>query len=417
MNYLDASFVDPDGGTIGTAQVPDTPDGWWTYGSLVVDNQSWDRPFSLNLTANRSRDFEGPSLFADTGEAFSHFEQPQQTAPNVGIAEGMLGSGAFGFPAIPMPPMPEFHMPLPHTGRPERPFPGIGGYLDACARQTVVNACGEERPLRLIGETLVGESERQAAERERKATSKAAFDFSAINGQMFTYVVNKVMSRTVMRAWEFADDNDTPWILFIGARMQGHDLLRFPSALQITSLPNGGYPFGQAPLNGADLYEVSWMASARFGGACPKDGTDLDEYLRFVARFGTTARFDDALMAEMRKREQAYRRQDSEQHRRDIAGMRQLSQEMHEDNRRAQERLEWERARSWERRQESDRRIREGWSAVNRGVEQYRGPYGELIEIPISGPNTRAYYDRFSGTILHTDGYVSGWEELPRWQW
>ena len=405
----------------GTADIPVIDDGWWVVGYRSDKHQSWERPFTVFLEANRRSDFQGPAMYVDTGEAFVHFDQAPHEFPGMspeslfsaGTAFGLFGM-PFAMPA--MPAMPELRMPLPHTGRPDREFPGAYQYLDQRARE-VAQRNGDPATLRCLWEGVVGEKPADADAREAQLARRLRGEYADLNGSVFTYVINKALDRTVVRVYEFVSKAGLPWFLFEGATLGGHDLLVFPSRHGITSLPGDGYPFGRAPLGNAEFYEVMWMAKRRFYGAFPQKGMNRDEWLQHFVRFGRSARFDDAVWDEMARREKAFRQRDHEEHERDIQGMRKLNAQMHEDNRRRQQRIEEDRARSWERKQELDRRNRERWSAVNRGVDQYVGPHGELVEFRQGGPGTRAYYDRLNDTVVYTDRYMPNLEELPRWKW
>jgi len=389
---------------LGTADLPCIAGGWWVSGVRNDEHQSWERPFTVVLAANDRPDFQGRMMFVDTGEAFSYFETKTLSMPAV--------------PGMPMSQMPSMRMPVPHTGRPEQRFPGVSKYLDRQALAWLgTDGDGNRRRLWSLGEELVGETETQVRQREETDAKRFRLDLAPMNGQACNYVVNKVLNRTVMKSYRFeAIPSGEPWMMFYGAQFTGHDMYRFAISTGVTALPGDGHPFGEGTLGKADFYDAEWMVTRRFGGICPMSD-DTDRFKEWVLRMSGTAKLDDAVLREMADRERAFREASNERHRKDMAGLRQLSQEMHEDNRRRQQVSEWEDAQRRQRKIDSDRRIREGWSAVIRGVEQYRGPYGELIEIPISGPNMRAYYDGWSGTVLHTDGRPYGWDELPRWQW
>ena len=403
---------------LGTATIPEIDGGWWVSGVRKDTIQSWERPFKVILAANDRSDFKGRMMFVDTGEAFSYFEQRVLTMPAGPDVSSLLG--AFGMPMPPglaEPPVPEIKVPAPHTGRPEQRFPGIGKYLDRQALQWVgTDEDGSQRKLYLLGEELIGETEEEARRREEGDAQKLRLALATISGHGSNYIVNGAMNRTVMRTYRFVPAGGQPWMMLYGAQMMGHDTYSFPSSTGITSLPGGSHPFGQGTRGNADIYDVEWMATRRFGGVCPMSD-DTEQFKEWVLQLFRTARLAPAVKQEMENLKKAFMQSDSEQHQRDIEGLRQLNSEMREESRRKQEIADWEDARRRQRKEDSDRRIREGWSAVIRGVDQYRGPNGELIEIPIGGPGSRAYYDRFSGTILRTDGYPSGWEELPRWQW
>lgn len=418
MNYIDATFYGDDHVPIGTAKVPDTPGGWWVVGTRQDEHQSWERPFFVSLVAHDRKTMDGRLMFVDIGEAFSHFEQRSHKVPDMDAGmSSLFGMFGFSLPAMPTDLPTEFAMPLPHTGRPDRPFPGIGGYLDGCASRMVGTDSGEHPvPLRLVSEGLVFGTEESAREREDKELGRLCLDLAPVSGKGLNFVPNKVMSRTVMREYSVTEEDGTELRVFVGALMQGNDILAYDTGTGVTSLPGDGYAFGRAPLGSAEYYEVSWMATRRFGGACYATD-DIGEFRANLVNMYATSRFDAEVLAEMARREKAFRDADGEAHERDMEGLRRLSDEMREDARERDRIREWEDARRRQRKIDSDRRIREGWSAVNRGVEQYRGPDGRLIEVPVAGPGYRAYYDRSSGTVVHTDGYMGDWEELPRWRW
>lgn len=423
MSTTTATFNGDNKTPLGTATIPETETGWWVSGVRKDEHQSWERPFMVTLAANDRPDFQGRMMFVDTGEAFSYFEVKTLTMPPTPDISAMFGSfGMFGgamMPPMPQPPqMPEFRMPVPHTGRPERRFPGVAKYLDQQALQWVGNdEEGNRKKLWFVQEELVGETEEQARHREDGDAKRLVLALAPINGQGANYVVNKAINRTILRTYKFkAVPSGEMWMMWYGAQFTGHDLYRLPVGTGIKSLPNGGHPFGEGSLGSADMYDAEWLVSRRFGGVCPASD-DTEQFKGWLLQMFRTTRLAPAIKQEMEDRKQTFKDVDSEAHQRDIEGLRKLNQEMRDDARRKQEISDWEDAQRRQRKIDSDRRIREGWSAVIRGVEQYRGPYGELIEIPVSGPNTRAYYDRYSGTILHTDGYPYGWEELPRWQW
>lgn len=420
--FTTATFNGDNKVPLATAEVPETEDGWWVSGVRKDMQQSWERPFTVSLVANDRQDFRGRMMFVDTGEAFSYFEVKTLTMPPMPDISSMFGSfgmfGAMPMPQMPQAPTPEFRMPVPHTGRPEEPFPGISEYLDRQALNWVgTYDDGSKRKLWLVGEELVDDTEQTAAAREEAAGQRLMLAFGPINGQSFNYVLNKSLDRTVLRTYRFeSEPGGEKWLMWYGAHFVGHDMYQFPASSGIRSVPGGTHPFGQGSLGNADMYDVEWMATRRFGGVCP-EADDTGQFKGWVLHMLRTARLAPAVRQEMEDLKKAFKDADSERHQRDIEGLRQLNREMREDARRKDAIREQEDAIRRRRKEESDRRIREGWSAVNRGVEQYRGPNGELIEIPIGGPGSRAYYDRYTGTILHTDGYPIGWEELPRWQW
>jgi hypothetical protein len=312
--------------------------------------------------------------------------------------------------AIPDIPMPE--MPLPDHGRPLRAFSSVGDYLDGCA----VEYMGGEAyvsDVRLVKEELLGEADTVIA-REREEAAKARAAYAEIDGAL-SYRVNKYVLRTVMRTYDVTGTDGLRWRVVLGAAMEGHDMLVFGRGCAPVSVDA---PFGRCDVSGAMLYDVEWAATRRFGGCGPVDHEWAELIGPWCKHMHASASFDETQLSAMRAESKRLSAEATARHERDMEGLRRLEGEMREQNRRRQERLEWERARSWERKQASDRRIREGWSAAIRGVEQYRGPYGELIEAPVSGPGYHAYYDRLSGTVLHTDRYMGGaWEELPRWEW
>lgn len=419
VGYIETTFYGDNKTPIGTAKVPDTPGGWWVVGVRQDIHQSWERPFFVELVANDSHQFDGRLMFYDIGETFCHFEDKKDWLPgasDMGVPPLLMGM--LGLPAMPaMPPMPMPRMPLPHTGRPDRPFPGIGAYLDECAAKMMdTDEQGNRMPFRLLSERLAFGTEEDARKAEQSELDTLRLDFAPMSGRVLNYVPNKAMRRTVMREYSCKDRAGRDRIVFVGALMRGYDLLVFSSRTGITSLPGGGYEFGQAPLGSAEFYQVMWSPVRRFGGSCYADD-DIDEFRRHILWMYSSAKFDDAVLDEIERREKAFRDADSEAHQRDIEGLRQLNKEMREDSRRKDAIREWEDAKRRQRKIDSDRRIREGWSAAIRGVEQYVGPDGRMIEVPVRGIGYRAYYDRLSGTVIHTDRYMDGLEELPEWKW
>ena len=420
MATFTATFNGDGGKPLGTATLPETERGWWAGGSRSDVFQSEERPFTVFLAANDRADFKGRMMFVDTGEAFSYFDAKVLRMPAAPDLSALFAS-PFGMPMPPMPEMPQppqMRMPVPRTGRPERQFLGIAGYCDRLARELIGND-DEGKPKRLwfMGEELVGETEAEAVAREEADGRRLMAALAPINGRTFNYVLNRSLNRTILRTYKFeASPSGPEWMLWYGTHLVGHDTYQFPASSGIASLPGGPHPFGEGERGNADLYDVEWMATRRFGGLCPADD-DTEQFKGWLLQMFETARLDPAVRQEMEGMRKAMAEAGREEHRRDLEGLRQLNAEMREESRRKDEIRAWEDARRRQRKEESDRRIREGWSAINRGVEQYRGPNGELIEIPIGGPGSRAYYDRYTGTILHTDGYPIGWEELPRWRW
>lgn len=415
MEWIDVNYMDPDLGCIGKSCLPNVPNGWWVLGACDDKVQSRECPFTLSLIAATSKKPGGVTMFSDTGEAFSYFEKGQSriakqamsmfAGPNIGSLGALFG---FNIPTMPQIPMPE--TPVPDHGREIRYFSSIGDYLDNCA----VAYMGGKGDLFFKSEEVLDGAD-NAASYERKLTKERKADFSAMNARLI-FVVNKVIARTVMRTYEFITPDGNKWLTVLGARLSGYDMLTYESGVPIVDTTN--IPFGRCALGEALFYDVEWQAIYRFGGCCPIDHKWAEYLPSWCKYFVKTVKFDETQMKRRSNITDQMNKRAHEQHDEDIARLRQLNKEMHESNIRRQERLDWERARSWERKQASDRRIREGWSAAIRGVDQYRGPYGELIEVPVSGPGYRAYYDRLSGTVLHTDRYMGGsWEELPEWKW
>ena len=419
MDYIDVTFCGDGQVPLATAKVPDIEGGWWVVGARKDEHQSWERPFSVGLIASETRDCLGHTMFVDTGEAYSYFEQrPSQTPsmapqPFLPMMPGML-------PMPPMPPMPELRMPLPITGRPTRKFPGISEYLAEYAKTMLPpdgDASLREGSLRLLQRGIVGETEEAATGRETRNRNKLRLDLVPLSGRMINYVPNKVLNRTVMHTYEYETAGGTKALLFVGAQFQGHDLLWFKPQTGMTELPGDGYPFGQAQCGNAELYEVEWMVTRRFGGTCAVDDPYARQFQDFVVRMFQTTKFDDAICQERVRRERVFREAQAESHKKSIDELQQMNREMREDRRRKEAISDWEDARRRERQMESERRIRDGWSAVIRGVDRYAGPDGRIWEMPMRGPGYRAYYDRLSGDVIHTDGIPPvGWEELPRVQ-
>lgn len=430
------SFEDEAGTCIGTAHVPATELGWWTMGWRDNRQQSWKRPFMLGLSAGEWNDAGDTTLFSDTGVAYAHFDQAPHMLPGMG-APALFG-GLFGMPL--MSPMPEFKMPLPRTGRPDRAFPGVWDYLDESAYGAVASSYGEQR-IRPIGSALLGGKPDKVDAHEAEQANKLAADYASYDNTVFTFSVNQVLDRTSMRMYEFRDESGKRLVLYFAVAFYGYDLLYYPVHVGRRASPLRAYPFGKAPLGDAEIYEVQWMATKRFGGTCPLEGVDLNEYFRHVVRFGKSMHFSDALMKEMRAKESALWQQNApaksstatstggsgkgdslEQARREREKLERDRREQERRERQERERQERERERQermkrWDRKMELDRRNRHQWDAAIRGVDQYVGPDGYMVEVRSHGPSARAYYDRFSNTILHTEGRPDGWEELPEWKW
>lgn len=198
------------------------------------------------------------------------------------------------------------------------------------------------------------------------------------------------------------------------------------------SLANA-YPFGQAPRGNAMCHYVDWMANKRVHGVLVKGDFDVSEFVQATQAVFASIEFSPKLMGEMAAERERLQRCDNEQRKRDNAALHEYNQEMAEHMkardieraermRRHEEQMAADRARrrAWDRQMEANRRVRNAWGEAIRGTERYRDPYGHMVEVPVTGPNQRAYYDHMTGQTIMSDvtrlNKPLEWEELPRWQ-
>lgn len=426
MLISEASFPDIKGRIkepIGTSMAPI---GWWVYGTREEIYQSWERPFMLSLVAVQNSDMSGARIVVDTGEAFSWHDAASMSSQLPGFDDmfspsplsGFLGA-QLGLPAsmFDMPAIPDFKVPTPHTGREDRQFTSVSDYLRDIAHMSSQAPDGTYPQLSLVKETIVGETEADALAREQGMFEEQRPTWETMGrriGGGNEYRLLSILDRTVMQEWVCHLPDGSRKRLFIGAMMSGRET----SCYGPGKIPQGRMspqPFGQTPLGGALYHEVMWMAWRRFCGLCDDGAIDARELEQAVIQMGMRARFSDALMDEMEEQRKQLSASDLETQHRETEELRQLGREMREESRNRDMVREWEDARRRERQQASEQRIRDGWSAVIRGVDRYVGPGGRMIEFPVEGIGYRAYYDPLSHTVMHTDRPPYGWEELPRW--
>lgn len=415
----------------------DAPEGWWGGGSRIKKYQSWERPFLLETHITRNQDGSGGMIAVDTGEAFSWFyrstiKMPQD--PFADLGEGILSA----FAGIPMMthPLPQIAVPTPRNGRPEKQFDSVSAYLDEKAMEIATPKYGSQVPMprvECLGERIVGDTEVDTIARERRQAVDAARSWAEAGIAGLSIRLNSVLNRTVVRIYRLTYPNGDRTRLVIGATMTGHDILCYEGNPPYDIQPNS-WAFGHADVTGVSYYEVDWMASPMFAGIVPEGGgIDVAEFEEAVIRAGLTTEFSDALMQEMSREERRLSNLGHEEHQREIERLHELNRQLEEQSRQediaraererqrqAQRRQDEERRRAWDRKADSDRRLREMWSATNRGVDQYADPYGRLVEVP-SGLNKRAFWDRSTGQVVTSDisdmNKPSDWEELRPWQW
>lgn len=423
MLLLETTFPDIKGRMDGPVGTGVAPDDWWTYGVREERYQSWERPFMLTLVAVRNQDMSGARIVVDTGEALVWHDVASMAdlLPGFremfspGPLESLIGAQV-GLPPsmLAMPAMPDIKAPVPHTGREERRFAGVSDYLREIAVETTRAPDGRAAGLSLVREQLVGGD---PAERERAGFSEQRSAWETMGrriGGGSEFRLLSVMDRTVMQTWLVDTPDGGRKILVVGAEMAGREVTCYqPGRAPQVAAPRRFGASGLEP--GATYHEVMWMARQRFCGLCDEGEVDVAELEQAVAQVGTRARFSQALMDEMEAQRKAMSDADLDDTRRDTEELRRLGREMREDARNRDRVREWEDARRRERQQESERRIRDGWSAVIRGVDRYVAPGGRILEVPVAGPGYRAWYDPLSGTVLHTDRPPIGWEELPRY--
>lgn len=431
IKMVDTHYPDIQGKLKDPMALGKAPDDWWVFGDILNRYQSWDRPFVIGLTAWHRQDGSGGQIYVDTGEAFTWFDRATMSeklgpvggpiGPSDGLAGMVIGSflGAQMPMMPPAPKMPDIAVPVPKNGRPERRFESPGGYLDDVARETVAQGGGSWTGVRLVREVLVGETEQEAQERELSYRRRHAQEWETMGARLggkAEYRLNAMLSRTVVRQYVIPDWQGEEVCLVVGATFSGRDTLCWYMAHDRgyeTFVPTA---FGRARRGGASWYEVDWELTRRFSGLCPSGEYDYDDFAQAVIETGLSASFSPALMRQMDDERRKLSQAGSEETQREIESMRRLNAEMRERSRQRDAISEWEDAQRRQRKLESDRRIRDGWSAVIRGVDRYVGPDGHMIEVSMRGPGYRAYYDPLSNTVLHTDVPPIGWQELPRWE-
>ena len=423
------------------------PTNWSKRAWRTEEYQSWDRPFRLDVEMTSRADGSGPRLTADTGEAFSYFDLADMastmnvpSSPFSNPFGGMMGlgfpggfglPGGFGMPSAPSYPLPSgMKVPKPHTGRPERPFESLPKYLDGLII-ALDNGFLARNQIWLLGETIVGETADSMLSRERElaAYEDKRWREAGITGLDFR--VNSVIDRTMARHWKIVDAGGELTHIIIGAKVHGVDKLCFKSGAAPASML-GCAPFGRALRGNATYYDAEWIIEKRFYGIMVEGDRDIDWFRDAVIKFGDTIEFDKSLMGQMNKE---YKRLSEA----DLAASRKANEEFHRYNQELGRRMEQrdlerqermrqheaqmqaDRARrqAWDKQMESDRRVRDAWSEALRGTEKYRDPYGHMVEMPVTAPNQRAFYDHRSGKTVMSDvsdlDKPSDWEELPRW--
>ena len=422
------------------------PRGWFTKAERLDEYQSRDRPFKLKIQTVRRQDGSGPRMVADTGEAFSWFDRATMTEsmamsnPMMGMGGlGMLGMGGlmgmpFGFPSpSPLPSGPgQMLVTAPRTGRPERPFMSHADYLDGIVA-SMDNGFLARNQIWLLGEAVVGETPAEMSAREARLAEKEAKEWIDAGVDGLDVRVNAYLDRTVVRHWKIVDAEGQLTHILVGAKLKGHDKLIYKSGRAPSSML-GSAPFGHAQRGDALYYDVEWMAETRFYGFVCEGDMDIDEFRRLVVNFGGSVEFDKSMMDEMKKESERLAHADHEEAARENAALHQYNQEFGERMRQrdierqqrmrdheAKMRSDRARRQAWDDKMARDRQVRHAWSDAIRGTEQYRDPYGHMVEVRVTGPNQRAFYDHMTGRTIMSDitdvDKPVDWEELPRWQW
>ena len=424
---------------VATASIPR---GWSTRAWRTNERQSWDRPFCLDVEAAAHADGSGPRLAADTGEAFSWFDLASMAdsmgmgtmgASILGGLLGGFGGFGFGFPgAMPMPGLSQVSVSKPRTGRPEWQFYSLPDYLDELMASMDDGAI-KRRQIWLLGEAIVGEDERAMLARERSLAESEDKSWRELGVSGLEVRVNAAIDRTMVRHWRMVDSRGTMMHVLIGAKVHGVDKLCFKEGMAPASMLWSA-PFGQAQRGNALHYDVEWLVEKRFYGFLVEGECDVDWFREAVVRFGASLTFDAGLMGEMRRERQRLRdaefseaKKEHEEVRRynqDLdKRMRQRDAERQERMRQHEEQLraDRERRRRQDAQIERDRRVRHAWSNAIRGTEDYRDPYGNHVELRVTGPNQRAFYDHRTGRTIMSDvtdvDKPADWEELSKWQW
>ena len=456
VQMVKASFVykghKRDGGGEGDvlAATASIPAGWSTRAWRTDEQQSWDRPFCLDIVAAARPDGSGPRLAADTGEAFSWFDlasmsesmglgAPQAMLPfgglgGVGGLFGLLGGfgGADMGGASPFSGPMQMSVPKPRTGRPEWQFFTLPDYLDELMVEMDDGAIAR-RQIWLLGEAIVGETEQEMLNRERALAESEEKSWRELGVSGLEMRVNAAIDRTMVRHWRMVDSRGVMLHVLIGAKVHGVDKLCYREGTAPNSMLWSA-PFGQAKRGHALHYDVEWLVERRFYGFCAEGECDIDWFRNVVVRFGASLRFNKNLMDEMERERCRLReagRREGERAREDFhrfnqgfdARMRANDAERQERMRRHEEQLQAdrERRRRQDAQMERDRRVRHAWSNAIRGTEEYCDPYGHRMETRVTGPNQRAFYDRRTGRTIMSDvsdvDKPADWEELSKWQW
>lgn len=427
----------------------DAPRHWkatsWRYSKRF---QSWDRPFMLELRISRFPDEKGPRIIADTGEAFSWFDRATM-AEQMGLAAdpfaggfgggllgGLLGFGGLGMGmGVPagMPSPSTMLVSVPHTGRPEQRFASSSAYLDSLMiEMNDGEGFLESGRIWFIGEWVVGETPDQMARREAELTAKKESFWSTLGVSGADMRLVSMLDRTVMRHWRLVDGQNQICHLLIGAHLTGRDIMCFKEGTAPRSLANA-YPFGQAPRGNAMYHHVDWMADKRVYGILVEGDFDVAEFRQATEAVLASIKFSPKMMGEMEKEKERLSKLDREERAKENAELHRLNQQMDERMRqrdieraermrRHEEQLaaDRERRRAQDRKMEADRRVRQAWGEAIRGTERYRDPYGHMVEVPVTGPNQRAYYDHMTGRTVMSDvtslDKPLEWEELPHWR-
>lgn len=429
-------FPSEAGTEIATARAPK---GWFATGKRVNEKQSRDRPFRLEVQTIRGSDGSGPRLVADTGEAFSWFDRATM-ADSLAMSNPMMGMGGFGgFGMFGMGGM--FGMPsgpeqmlvtAPRTGRPACRFTSDIDYLNSLVA-AMDNGFLARNQIWLLGDAVVGETPAEMTAREARLAEKEAREWADAGVDGLDVRVNAYLDRTVLRHWKIVDAEGQLTHIIIGAKLKGHDKLIYKSGYAPSSML-GSAPFGHAQRGKALYYDVEWMAERRFYGFTCEGDMDIDDFRRAVVNFGGSLEFSKPLMAEMKRETERLAKLDHEQADREIEEFHQYNQQLGERLRQrdierqqrmrdheAQLRADRARRQAWDDKMARDRQVRHAWSDAIRGTEQYRDPYGHMVEVRVTGPNQRAFYDHMTGQTVMSDitdvDKPVDWEELPRWQW
>ena len=418
------------------------PIGWSKKAWKTEANQSWERPFRLDVEMTSRSDGSGPRLTGDTGEAFSYFELANMAATmgfqSSGFGNPMMGMGFGGFGSLfgsdpILSEMSAMTVPKPSTGRPERPFRSLPDYLDS-----LIVACDNgflaRNQLWLLGETIVGETQDEMFSREMQLAAhedKLWREAEADIGGGFAMRVNSAIDRTMARHYQIVDVGGMLTHIIVGAKVHGFDKFCFKGGTAPSSML-GVAPFGCASLGQAYYYDVEWIVEKRFWGIMVDGDRDIEWFKDAVIRFGSSLEFDKTLMGQMNKEYKkaadasltARKKANEEFHQYN----QELGKRMEQRDRERQARMKQheeqlaadrQRRQAQDKKMETDRRVREAWSEAIRGTEKYRDPYGNMVEGRLSGPDQRAFYDHRTGQTFMSDisdyDKPDDWEELDKW--